>query len=238
MAWYNEEYLETVGLVFVHPQIDAFRKQIEGREKSEEELQSIREWKTAMNVEGLLMTHKPKNVKSILIQKTGITDLTADAIVNAANNGLWAGTGVCGAIFAAAGYNNLQAACEAIRHCDTGSAVITPGFDSKSKYIIHAVGPVWNGGNSNEPQLLYGAYKRALELAVENDCHSIGFPLLSAGVFGYPKDKAWRKAIQACRDFFRKNPDVDLQVTFAVLDEGILSLGENTLDEIAPEYKA
>ena len=73
---------------------------------------------------------------------------------------------------------------------------------------------------------------------IENDCHSIGFPLLSAGVFGYPKDKAWRKAIQACRDFFQKNPDVDLKVTFAVLDEGMLSLGENALNEIAPEYKA
>ena len=216
---------------------DIFWKQIEGREKSEEELHAIREWKNTVNVKGLLMTHKPKKAKSILIQKIGITDLSTDAIVNAANNGLWAGTGVCGAIFAAAGHNKLQAACEAIGHCDTGSAVITPGFDSKSKYIIHAVGPVWNGGNSKEPQLLYGAYRRALELAVENDCHSIGFPLLSAGVFGYPKDKAWRKAIQACRDFFQKNPDVDLKVTFAVLDEGMLSLGENALNEIAPEYK-
>ena len=84
--------------------------------------------------------------------------------------------------------------------------------------------------------MLYGAYRRSLELAVENGCHSIGFPLISAGIFGYPKDKAWRKAIQACNDFFQKNPDADLQVVFAVLDDGILSLGQQTLEEIAPQY--
>ena len=176
-------------------------------------------------------------MNSIAIQKIGITDLATDAIVNAANDGLWAGSGVCGAIFRAAGHDKLQTACNAIGHCDTGSAVITPGFDLKSKYIIHAVGPVWRGGESKEPQLLYGAYKRSLELAVENGCHSIGFPLISAGIFGYPKDKAWRKAVLACRDFFEKNPDADLQVVFAVLDDGIMSLGQKTLDEIAPEYK-
>ena len=171
-------------------------------------------------------------MNSIKIRKIGITDLAADAIVNAANDGLWAGGGVCGAIFRAAGHDKLQAACNAIGHCDTGSAVITPGFDLKAKYIIHAVGPVWHGGNSNEPQLLYGAYRRSLELAVENGCHSIGFPLISAGIFGYPKDKAWRKAIQACNDFFEKNPDADLQVTFAVLDDSILALGQQTLEEL------
>ena len=175
-------------------------------------------------------------MNSIKIQKIGITDLDTDAIVNAANDGLWAGGGVCGAIFRAAGHDKLQAACDAIGHCDTGSAVITPGFDLKAKYIIHAVGPVWNGGNSKEPQMLYGAYRRSLELAVENGCHSIGFPLISAGIFGYPKDKAWRKAIQACSDFFQKNPDADLQVVFAVLDDSILTLGRQTLEEIAPQY--
>lgn len=175
-------------------------------------------------------------MNSIKIQKIGITDLDTDAIVNAANDGLWAGGGVCGAIFRAAGHDKLQVACDAIGHCDTGSAVITPGFDLKAKYIIHAVGPVWSGGDNKEPQLLYGAYRRSLELAVENGCHSIGFPLISAGIFGYPKDKAWRKAIQACNDFFQKNPDADLQVVFAVLDDGILALGQQTLEEIAPEY--
>ena len=96
---------------------------------------------------------------------------------------------------------------------------------------------MWRGGDSNEPQLLYGAYKRSLELAAENNCQSIAFPLISAGIFGYPKDKAWRKAIQACKDFFGKNPDAGLQVVFAVLDDGIMDIGKKTLNEIAPEYK-
>lgn len=174
-------------------------------------------------------------MNSIKIHKIGITDLDTDAIVNAANDGLWAGGGVCGAIFRAAGHAKLQAACDAIGHCDTGSAVITPGFDLKAKYIIHAVGPVWQGGDHREPQLLYGAYYKSLELAVENGCRSIGFPLISAGIFGYPIDKAWRKAIQACNDFFKKNPNADLQVIFAVLDNRILALGQQTLDEIAPQ---
>ena len=185
------------------------------------------------------MTNKPANMQnSIEIRKIGITNLNTDAIVNAANDGLWAGTGVCGAIFKAAGYDKLQAACNRIGHCDTGSAVITPGFDLQAKYIIHAVGPIWHGGNHNEPQELYGAYRRSLELAVENGCHSIGFPLISAGVFGYPKDKAWRKGIQACADFFKKKPDANLKVIFAVLDDNIISLGQDILNEIAGQYKS
>lgn len=181
---------------------------------------------------------KTSSNNTIEIKKIGITDLDTDAIVNAANDGLWAGSGVCGAIFRAAGRDKLQAACNEIGHCDTGSAVITPGFDLKAKYIIHAVGPVWNGGDHNEPQQLYGAYRKSLELALENGCHSVGFPLISAGIFGYPKDKAWRKAIQACTDFFEKHPEADLKVIFAVLDDDILTIGKNTVDEIAVNYKA
>ena len=176
-------------------------------------------------------------MSTIEIRKVSITDLDTDAIVNAANEGLWAGGGVCGAIFRAAGHDKLQKACDAIGRCDTGSAVITPGFNLKAKYIIHAVGPVWSGGENKEPQMLYGAYRRSLELAVENGCTSIGFPLISSGIFGYPVDLAWRKAIQACNDFFQKNPDADLQVIFAVLDDGILALGQQTLDEISGEKK-
>ena len=174
-------------------------------------------------------------MNTISIQKTSITSLTTDAIVNAANESLWAGGGVCGAIFKAAGHNKLQAACNAIGHCDTGSAVITPGFNLPAKYIIHAVGPVWRGGNNNEPKLLYGAYKSSLSLAEKNNCHSIGFPLISAGIFGFPVDKAWRKAIQACNDFFKKNPNADLQVIFAVMDDEIKSIGEQTLSELQTE---
>lgn len=168
----------------------------------------------------------------IQILKTGITNLTTDALVNAANEGLWEGGGVCGIIFKAAGADQLQAACNAIGGCKTGSAVITPGFNLKSKYIIHAVGPRWQDGKHNEPKLLYSAYKQSLILAVKNNCKSVGFPLISAGIFGYPVDKAWRKALQACLDFQKANPDTELDIKFAVIDDSILSIGKKTLAEL------
>lgn len=177
---------------------------------------------------------KESPMSTITIQKISITDITTDAIVNAANDGLWAGGGVYGAIFTAAGHDQLQAACNAIGHCSTGSAVITPGFQLKAKYIIHAVGPRWNGGNHKEPQLLYSAYTKSLELATENGCRSIAFPLISAGIYGYPLEGAWRKALQACRDYLEKGKQID--IVFAVLDERILQAGRNTLAEIAPQY--
>ncbi|MDO4869719.1 MAG: macro domain-containing protein [Bacillota bacterium] len=170
----------------------------------------------------------------IEIRKIGITKLDTDAIVNAANEALMAGGGVCGAIFNEAGYSELQAACRKIGHCDTGSAVITPGCKLKARYIIHAVGPVWYGGSSGEPELLYGAYRSSLELAVKNGCTSIGFPLISAGIFGYPLQQAWRKAIQACSDFLDKGNQID--IVFAVLDDNILKTGIETLQSLAPQY--
>ena len=169
----------------------------------------------------------------IEIRKTSITDLDTDAVVNAANEGLWAGSGVCGAIFDAAGYEELEAACDKIGHCDTGSAVITPGFHLKAKYIIHAVGPVWADGAHDEEKLLYGAYYRSLELAKENGCASIGFPLISTGVFVYPIDQAWRVAIWACADFIERGNQID--VVFAVLNERVLEAGQITLKETAPQ---
>lgn len=171
-------------------------------------------------------------VSSISIRKIGITKLKVDAIVNAANEGLWEGGGVCGAIFREAGSAELTKACKAIGGCKTGNAVITPGFALSAKYIIHAVGPVWRGGTQNEAKLLYSAYKQSLLLAKENDCHSIGFPLISAGIFGYPQDQAWRKAIQACRDFLDSTPDYPMQIVFAVLDDNIKELGEKTLESL------
>ena len=168
-------------------------------------------------------------MSSIKIQKISITDLAVDAIVNAANEGLWAGGGVCGAIFRAAGHSQLQAACDRIGHCDTGSAVITPGFKLKAKYIIHAVGPVWRGGKSGEPDLLYGAYASSLKRAAENNCSSIGFPLISAGIFGYPTEQAWRVAIKACRDFIEAGNSID--IIFAVLSDDILEMGRKILQE-------
>ena len=100
---------------------------------------------------------------TVEIRKTSITDLDVDAIVNAANEHLAAGTGVCGAIFSAAGYSELQRACNRIGHCDTGDAVITPGFNCKAKYIIHAVGPIWYGGTRGEKELLKRTYKKSLQ---------------------------------------------------------------------------
>ena len=173
-------------------------------------------------------------MSTIRIQKISITDLDTDIIVNAANSGLWAGGGVCGAIFSAAGHQKLQAACDKIGHCNVGSAVITPAFALKAKYIVHAVGPQWKGGTQREPKLLYSAYEKSLELAMEYDCHSIGFPLISAGIFGYPLEGAWRKAIQACGEFIERNPGYPIDIVFAVLDDTILAAGNRTLKEILP----
>ena len=171
-------------------------------------------------------------MSSIDIRLIGITDLDTDCIVNAANSSLAMGGGVCGAIFKAAGASELQAACNSIGYCPTGGAVITPGFALKAKYIVHAVGPVWHGGNQHEPQDLYSCYRESLNLAKENGCHSIGFPLISAGIFGYPKDKAWRKALQSCSDWITKNPDYNMHIVFAVLDQDIQELGHQTMKDL------
>lgn len=118
----------------------------------------------------------------IEIVKADITTLETDCIVNAANSELLAGGGVCGAIFRAAGYAELTQACEKIGGCPTGSAVITPGFRLKAQYIIHAVGPIWNGGQNGEKKLLFSAYTDSLKLARENGCRTIAFPLISSGI--------------------------------------------------------
>ena len=167
----------------------------------------------------------------ISIRKISITDLRTDAVVNAANEGLWEGGGVCGVIFKKAGSKELTEACEEIGGCKTGGAVITPGFNLPAKYIIHAVGPRWSGGNKKEPELLYSAYMQSLEVAKENDCHSIGFPLISAGIFGYPLEQAWEVAIRACMDYMDANPDYDIEIIFAVLDDRIMQIGSEILNQ-------
>jgi O-acetyl-ADP-ribose deacetylase (regulator of RNase III) len=171
-------------------------------------------------------------MSTITIQKISITKLNTDAIVNAANPQLSYGGGVCGAVFREAGVAEMSAACEAIGGCRTGNAVITPGFNLPAKFVIHAVGPIWRGGNDNEPKLLYSAYKQALTVAKENGCHSIGFPLISSGIYGYPVDQAWRKALQACNDFIKANGDYDIEIIFAVLDDEVKVLGENVMLEL------
>ena len=166
---------------------------------------------------------------TIEIRKISIVDLNTDAIVNAANEALAAGGGVCGAIFKAAGYKELQAACDVFAHCDTGDAVITPGFKLKAKFVIHAVGPRYRDGKHGEPERLKRAYKKALELAVVNKCHSIGFPLISAGIFGYPVSNAWYDALYACKEYLDGLNDYELQIIFAVLDDKILAEGKKML---------
>ena len=170
---------------------------------------------------------------AISITKADIASVDADAVVNAANAELRAGSGVCGAIFAAAGRRELQAACDEIGHCDTGSAVITPGFALRARYVIHAVGPRWSGGGSGEPELLASCYDRALELAVEHGCASVAFPLISSGIYGYPKEEAWRVALAACRVKLAELGDRAPDVFFCVISDQSLELGERMLAEMA-----
>ena len=166
---------------------------------------------------------------NISVVRSDITLLETDAIVNAANNHLSAGGGVCGAIFSAAGYSELKAACDEIGFCNTGSAVVTPAFSLNAKYIVHAVGPIWRGGDQDEEKLLYSAYYSSLTAAAEKGCRSIAFPLVSAGIYGYPSEEAWRIALTACRDF---TENTDMDVRFAVLSDEQFSMGNSLLSEL------
>lgn len=168
---------------------------------------------------------------NITIKNTSVINLNTDALVNAANHELRAGSVDCAALFDAAGREQLQEACERLVYCDAGTAVITRGYQLSAEYIIHAVGPRWFGGYHGEPQLLYNAYVSALELATAYSCRSVGFPLLSTGIFGYPVPQAWRVALRACRDFLAK--DSKIEIVFAVKDDRILQIGRNILEELS-----
>lgn len=133
-----------------------------------------------------------------------ITKMQVDAIVNAANCTLLGGGGVDGAIHRAAGYELLKA-CRQLNGCPTGSAKITGGYKLPAKYIIHAVGPVWHGGNNDEHEMLKGCYETALKLAVEHNCKSIAFPNISTGIYRFPKEKAAEIAIATVHNFLMKN---------------------------------
>lgn len=159
------------------------------------------------------------------IKKIGITQLKTEAIVNAANEHLMAGAGVCGAIFEAAGKQQLQKACDQYGYCETGKAVITDGFNLPQKYIIHAVGPIYQAGSSKVNQLLASAYTNSLLLAKQYQIHSIGFPVISAGIYGFPINEAFRIAINSCRQFINENPDYSIDITFAVIDEKKYRIG-------------
>lgn len=146
-----------------------------------------------------------------------ITTMPTDAIVNAANSRLAPGGGVCGAIFSASDYHKLDLACRKIGHCPVGQAVITPSFGMPAKYIVHAVGPIWHGGKQNEEELLRGCYTSALNVAKENGCRSIAFPLISAGIYGYPKEEALRVAEDAIRAFLKDN---EMEVSLVLFGRG------------------
>ena len=148
-----------------------------------------------------------------------ITRLEVDAIVNAANTQLAAGGGVCGAIFRAAGYRELQAACDKLAPIQTGEAVITPGFNLPAKFIIHTAGPIWRGGRFGEENLLRSCYTNSLKLAAENNLQSVAFPLISSGIYGYPPPDALKVAVQAIKNFLKQK---DLEVILTVLDKSLL----------------
>lgn len=146
-----------------------------------------------------------------------ITKQDTDAIVNAANTTLLGGGGVDGAIHVAAG-PQLMGACRRLSGCKTGSAKITPGFELKAKYVIHAVGPVYFDGIGGEPKLLASAYRKSLELAVQHNCNSVAFPAISTGAYGYPVEKAAEVAIRTILTFMRSHPCLTL-VRFVLFDE-------------------
>lgn len=163
------------------------------------------------------------------IIRNDITKMHVDSIVNAANTALKMDGGVCGAIFAAAGADKLQDECDSIGKCNVGEAVITRGYNLPARYIIHTVGPIWQGGSSNEARLLHNCYTNSLLLALKNKCKSIAFPLISSGIYGYPKDQALNIAISAIGEFLLKN---EIMVYLVVYDKKAYVLSEKLFTSI------
>ena len=163
------------------------------------------------------------------IVRNDITKMEVDAIVNAANPALKMGGGVCGAVFAAAGPEELQQECDRIGGCEVGQAVITGAGRLSVKYIIHTVGPIWRGGGHGEAKLLASSYINSLELALKYKCKSIAFPLISSGIYGYPKDQALNIAVSSIGEFLMKN---DMDVYLVVFDRSSYKLGEKLFSAI------
>jgi O-acetyl-ADP-ribose deacetylase (regulator of RNase III) len=156
--------------------------------------------------------------------------MKVDAIVNAANTELRMGGGVCGAIFRAAGASELQAACDKLAPIKTGEAVVTPGFNLPAKYVVHAAGPVYHHQSAAESEeLLRAAYRNSLARAIENECESIAFPLISSGIYGYPKNEALRVATSAIRDFLA---DHDIDISLAVFDKAAFAVSEELMGAV------
>lgn len=170
--------------------------------------------------------------EKISVQQGDITKLKVDAVVNAANSSLLGGGGVDGAIHRAGGPAILEA-CKQIRAkqggCPTGEAVITTAGNLPARYVIHTVGPVWNGGSKGEPELLASCYRNSLQLAEQNGVGSIAFPNISTGVYGYPKDKAARVAVETVEAYLREHDTGIRQVIFVCFDAENLRLYQQLL---------
>lgn len=163
------------------------------------------------------------------IIRQDITKLQVDAIVNAANTALAMGGGVCGAIFKAAGAQQLQTACNKVSPIQTGEAAITPGFNLPAKFVIHAAGPIYNDKNAEQcEKLLRSAYMESLKLALENKCESIAFPLISSGIYGYPKEEALQVAVSAIKDFLNEH---DMDVYLIIFDRASFAVSKELFDD-------
>jgi len=163
------------------------------------------------------------------IIRNDITKMKVDAIVNATNSALEMGGGVCGAIFTAAGPEQLRDACRQLAPCTTGNAVITKGYALPAGYIIHTVGPVWSGGVNDEARLLRSCYASSLDLAQKYRCKSIAFPLVSSGIYGYPKDLALEIAVSEIKSYLKHH---DMDVFLVVYDSDAFAVSSRLFDPI------